>query len=56
MKIIRLILSIVLLAVGISTSAAAGKTLDEQFPLDSAVRYGVLPNGLTYYILHNEEP
>lgn len=56
MKIIRLILSIVLLAVGISTSAAAGKTLDEQFPLDSAVCYGVLPNGLTYYILHNEEP
>lgn len=25
-------------------------------PLSSDVRQGVLPNGLTYYILHNEEP
>ena len=25
-------------------------------PIDSAVRYGQLPNGLTYYIRHNEEP
>ena len=25
-------------------------------PLDTAVRYGVLDNGLTYYIRHNEEP
>lgn len=25
-------------------------------PMDSAVRYGQLPNGLTYYIRHNEEP
>lgn len=27
-----------------------------QLPLDSAVRKGVLPNGLTYYIRHNEWP
>ena len=25
-------------------------------PLDPNVKHGVLPNGLTYYILHNEEP
>ncbi len=25
-------------------------------PLDPATRYGVLPNGLTYYIRHNEHP
>lgn len=25
-------------------------------PMDSAIRYGVLPNGLTYYIKHNNEP
>ena len=25
-------------------------------PIDSEVRYGQLPNGLTYYIRHNEEP
>lgn len=27
-----------------------------KLPLDTAVRYGVLPNGLTYYIRHNELP
>jgi len=27
-----------------------------QLPVDSAVRTGVLPNGLTYYIRHNETP
>ena len=26
------------------------------FPMDPAVRYGKLDNGLTYYIRHNEEP
>ncbi len=25
-------------------------------PLDPSVKHGVLPNGLSYYILHNEEP
>ena len=25
-------------------------------PLDPKVRHGVLPNGLTYYLLHNEKP
>ena len=25
-------------------------------PMDSSVRYGVLPNGLTYYIRHNQQP
>ena len=28
----------------------------EPLPVDSAVRIGVLPNGLTYYIRHNETP
>ena len=28
----------------------------EPLPIDSAVRYGVLPNGLTYYIRHNQYP
>lgn len=27
-----------------------------KLPLDNEVRYGVLPNGLTYYIRHNEKP
>ena len=28
----------------------------EQLPIDTAVRYGKLPNGLTYYIRHNSLP
>ncbi len=36
----------------ISAQAPAPKAL----PLDPAVRMGVLENGLTYYIRHNEEP
>ena len=28
----------------------------QQLPLDPEVRHGVLPNGLTYYVLHNELP
>lgn len=28
----------------------------QPLPLNPEVRYGVLPNGLTYYILHNEQP
>ena len=27
-----------------------------QLPLNPQVKHGVLPNGLSYYILHNEEP
>lgn len=30
--------------------------LNQPVPLDPAVRTGVLPNGMTYYIRHNEEP
>lgn len=29
---------------------------DQLVPMDTAIRYGVLPNGLTYYIRHNSEP
>ncbi len=29
---------------------------NEKLPLDPNVRYGKLDNGLTYYVLHNEEP
>ncbi len=30
--------------------------MDQQLPVDPAVRIGQLPNGLTYYIRHNEYP
>lgn len=39
-------------AVGIGTVSAQNM----QLPLDSAVVVGTLPNGLTYYIRHNEYP
>lgn len=28
----------------------------ETVPMDTAIRHGILPNGLTYYIRHNAEP
>lgn len=36
-----------------SLSAAVGQ---RPLPLNPDVRHGILPNGLTYYILHNEQP
>lgn len=33
-----------------------GQELNQDIPLKSEIRYGVLDNGLTYYIMHNEEP
>lgn len=46
-----------LAAIFVATSASAqGMPQFPKLPLDSAVRYGVLPNGLTYYIRHNELP
>lgn len=34
----------------------AAQDLSQKLPVDSAVRIGKLPNGLTYYIRHNEKP
>ncbi|MFV0392376.1 MAG: M16 family metallopeptidase [Paludibacteraceae bacterium] len=50
LRTVLVILSVVLLS---------ASTFAQQFqplPLDSKIRYGVLENGLTYYIRHNEEP
>ena len=48
----RLILSFALALAALGINAQQPVPL----PIDSAVRYGQLPNGLTYYIRHNEEP
>ncbi len=48
----RLILCFALAVAALGISAQQPVPL----PIDSAVRYGHLPNGLTYYIRHNEEP
>lgn len=45
----------VILTAGLSVSAQ-GNPLTNPLPVDSAVRIGKLPNGLTYYIRHNEYP
>ncbi len=45
-----LFLSMIVALSGIQTTAA------QEMPVDPNVRIGVLDNGLTYYIRHNEEP
>ncbi|MGD8627554.1 MAG: insulinase family protein, partial [bacterium] len=53
------ILTCVLFALALLTFAngsTAQVALSEPVPLDTAAIYGVLDNGLTYYIRHNEEP
>lgn len=50
---LRKILSIVMFIVAIACMDAQQLP---QLPLNPKVKHGVLPNGLTYYILHNEEP
>ncbi len=40
----------------VSLAASQEQPLSGQLPLDSTLQKGVLDNGLTYYIRHNEEP
>ncbi|MBD5306977.1 MAG: insulinase family protein [Bacteroides sp.] len=51
----KLILSMVL-AVGAFFGATAQMPQLTPLPLNEDVKTGVLPNGLTYYVLHNAEP
>lgn len=48
------ILALLLMAIGISVYAQ--DVAVTPLPLDQKVRHGVLPNGMNYYILHNEKP
>nr|WP_321405487.1 insulinase family protein [uncultured Carboxylicivirga sp.] len=50
------ILLITFLLFAILSPALPQFDLNTPVPLDSAIRTGVLKNGLTYYIRHNEEP
>lgn len=52
-RIIRKVLMLVGALFMVQTVASAQ---DMPLPVDSAVRIGKLPNGLTYYIRHNEKP
>lgn len=50
------ILSLTLLSVSALFASAQGQPQLTPLPLNPAVKHGTLPNGLNYYILHNEEP
>ena len=45
-----------LLLLAIFTQVGCLKGLAQELPMDPAVRYGKLSNGLTYYIRHNQNP
>ena len=50
----KLFVSLVALFIGVASINAQDPT--QQLPLDPEVRVGVLDNGMTYYIRHNEKP
>ena len=50
----KLFFSLVALVISVSSICAQGPM--EQLPLDPSVRVGVLDNGMTYYLRHNEKP
>ena len=53
-KFLQLLL--VALFVGAASIGSAFAQQMPVLPIDKAVRYGKLPNGLTYYIRHNNLP
>ena len=60
MKNQQLLLIIVLLIaayiIPVKVQAQPGNPFETPLPIDPKVRYGILDNGLTYYIRHNELP
>ncbi|MBP3290149.1 MAG: insulinase family protein [Alistipes sp.] len=52
----RLFLLVVALVLGATAAVQAQIDPQQPIPADKAIRQGVLPNGLTYYIRHNEKP
>ena len=55
---LRPLVTAVALAAAFAAAPAAQQTLNLQdtIPFDSAVRTATLPNGLTYFVRHNEQP
>ena len=45
-----------LIALIVSVSSIYAQSATEQLPRDPEVRVGVLENGMTYFIRHNEKP
>jgi len=52
----KLKIRIAVLTAIVFIQSAAFAQITTTFPLNKDVRHGVLDNGMTYYILHNEEP
>ena len=52
----RLLLFVVALVLGATSAVQAQIDPSQPIPADKEIRQGVLPNGLTYYIRHNEKP
>ena len=52
----KIFLSLVALVIGVMSLSAQENPMLEQLPLDNDVRVGVLDNGMTYFIRHNEKP
>ncbi len=48
-------LSVAIMIVG-AFGAFAQQPQMQPLPLNPAVKHGTLPNGLQYFIMHNEEP
>lgn len=55
-KALKSFLAIAIIALAMPAVAQEQNPMTQQLPIDSQVRYGVLDNGLTYYIRHNETP
>lgn len=55
MKINRILGAVLMLIAGSHASFAQQPQM-QPLPLNPAVKHGTLPNGLQYFILHNEEP
>lgn len=45
-----------ILSIAVIAASALASWAQTPLPLNPAVKHGTLPNGLNYYILHNEEP
>lgn len=52
----RFLLVVLMVLSFVGMMNAQGNPMAQPMPVDPAVRVGVLPNGLTYYIRHNEQP
>lgn len=56
MRIKHFLLTLLLLVIFTSAESQVKTDINQPYPVDEKVLLGQLPNGLTYYIRHNDEP